>query len=1239
MFKIKGDKKQKFSFRSYKGVGATSVLVGLLIVGGSSVSAHEGLVDNGDGTTTISNDKGSINLKSSHVTVSTTIGDGSNNIDVNAILEKEKGILKTEELKISDKTTETFRKKGNIDVKYVTGDGVEIKEKLEVTVDKVLNGTLDKTVDSEVHGDFGKIIKDGTDQGVSKISVEKVGVEELSPTTITKANKTYHLIDRTINEKEYNYSKDITFGDVTKKVTVDGLHRNDGSVRFENIKDGSKLWLVEELANNKYGRYLSVTKTSDMNEDKVIELLKAGLNTAKVFNNINVVTDGGIKNNDYLMFVERNTFARVDKRVIDELRSGAVGDLNNKNTLNDNTAYPLLDNITEVNGTGKINGDIDRNVVFEKINSSSPTSSSSVDSLGRPISNYKYTIKGAIGNKVYESFEEFKNDVLKTPVFLKDFSTVNADGGYLISDDGDSKKRLLLEPTFSDHILTNDELIELNKNTLNNYADYKAGTVSEYSSGLASIVRNHNDAINFRKNIVYDKSPMLDKVDFNRYVIEYNAMLVDHKIYDDSIKYGFYTDLREGEGTTYKIYGQYTENGVVHRAPINVRNPFYVTEGIEGLKEVQYNDIYSVNRVYRVIDGDVGERSVVTNIYNEELSEKVAEKGHVKVKYVDEAGVEILGSKITDEKDASVTIKKYYLDKDGVKQDVSSDKLTENTPYDVSGFEYKPLGINKSDASYVFSRLDGKEQGVLEPGEKTVTFIYKKVEPKVITEVIEPTVTYTGDTTRDVGSEDVTEVGTKGSKVTTTTYTVNEKTGEVIAHVGEPVITKAGTTVVKVGAKPTVVTTHTEPTVVYEPDVTRDRGTPDEKVLGTRGTTIVTTTYKVNAVTGDVTEVKGQPIVTPATNTIVRVGVKDKVELIKGNGKTVEKRTVYTLDRDTGSVTEKVTMTELKVDVTYKADDTLEYGKRVVSDDGSVVTIGTKPTDLVEVIEPEIVYEADLTREKGLADLVTKGIAGKKVTTIKHSVDEKTGVITEERQEPVITPATKTIVKVAAQPHVVTTVIPKGEVYVADNKRDFGTDNVVVDGKDGVSITTTSYNVDPTTGAVTGRTSKPIVTEPTMTTVYVGAKSSVKEIKGDDGLIYEELTEYSVDKDTGVVTPKVTRKLKGNTSDGPVDTPKVDEPKQDVPTIEKPKVDEPINPVLSGLKGEDLRPDSTLVGDDRPPYLEKKLTLNSPVFEGKYKALPKTGLNTTSTTAGAVGLLGIVGFLVRKKIKKDSSKL
>ena len=1096
MFKIKGDKKQKFSLRSYKGIGAASVLVGLLVAGGTTISAHEGLVDNGDGTTTISNDKGSVKLKSNHVTVSTKVGDGPNNIDVNAVLEKEKGILKTEEAKISDKSTETFRKEGNVDVKYVTGDGAEIKEKSEVPVDKVFDGSLDKTVNSEIHGDFGKVIKDGADQGTSKISVEKVEAENLSPKTIIKDDKTYHFVNRTVKENDYNYSKDVTFGDITKKVTVDGLHRNDGSVKFENIKDGSRLWLVEELANNKYGRYLTVTKTSDMDEDEIIKLLRSGLNSAKIFNKANVDADGGIINNDYLMFFERNTFARVDKRVIGELKSGAVGDLNNENVFNDDTSYSLLYNITDVNATGKIGGDVDRNVVFEKINSSSPISSSSVDSLGRPISNYKYTIKGAIGNKVYESFEEFKKDLSKTPVFLKDFSNINkVDNNYAINDPGESvKKALLLEPTFSDHVLTNDELIELNKNTLNNYADYKAGTVSEDSSGLNAIINYHNKAINFRKNIVYDKSPILDKVNFDRYVIEYNAKLVDQKLYDDSIKYGFYTDLREGEGTTYKLYGQYTENGVVHRAPINVRNPFYVAEGIEGLKDVQYNDMYSVNRAYKVINEGSGFRSVISNIYNEELKEETAEKGHVKVKYVDEAGVELLGSKLTNEKDASVVTKKYYLDKDGVRQDVSSDKLTKNTPYDVSGFEYKPLGINKSDGSYVFSRLDGKEQGVLEPGEKIVTFIYKKVEPKVVTEVIEPTVTYTGDKTKVVGSENVTEAGTKGSKVTTTTYTVNEKTGEVIPHVGEPVITKAGITVVKVGAQDKVVTEVIERAVTYTGDKTKPVGSENVTELGAKGSKVTTTTYTVNEKTGEVIPHVGDPVITKAGTTVVKVGAQDKVTYKKEGNDVVKVTTSYEVDSKTGKLTEKIT-------------------ESVHAKDGAkdkVVTV---------VIEPTVEYVSDDSREKGTANEVIKGNKGSKVRRITYSVNPNTGEVSEISGKVEIIPAGKTIVKVGTKSKYVTKELEPTVEYVNDDSREKGTPNEEIKGNKGVVVVISTYKVNSKTGEVTETVGELVVSAPGKTIIKVGSKEPVVKF------LPNEAPKVDIPEFKGGVTPNEAPKV------------------------------------------------------------------------------------------------------------------
>lgn len=732
--------------------------------------------------------------------------------------------------------------------------------------------------------------------------------------------------------------------------------------------------------------------------------------------------------------------------------------------------------------------------------------------------------------------------------------------------------------------------------------------------------------------------------------------LIDVEKLKDKNKQGLYRDGKYVGTVVDAIKADKTyEDGVYTLGPVMAEKPAdkVVTEVIEPTVEYVGDDSLATDSPKVRVDGKVGSK-VTTTTYVEDgkggYVEKVldpvitpATKTIIKVGTKPTEVITVIEPKVRYVKDATRERGSADVTKLGTKgsRTVRTTYTVDIKTGDVTPVVGKPIEVAAGETVIEVGAKDKVE--IIKGGGKTIErrTVYSvdsttgKVTEVVTDKELKVEVTYVGDDTKEVGYRLVSDDGS----------------------------------VITVGTKSKVVTTKIEPKVVYEPDKTRDRGTADERTEGRSGTSVVTTVYRVDSKTGKITEAVSEPTITPATNTIVRVGVKDKVELIKGNGKTVEKRTVYTLDRATGNVTEKVTMTELKVDVTYKADDTLEYGKRVVSDDGSVVTIGTKPTELVEVIEPEIVYEADLTREKGSDDLVTKGTAGKKVITIKHIVDAKTGVITENRQEPVITPATKTIVKVVAQPHVVTKAIPKGKVYVADNNRDFGTENKVVDGKDGVSITTTSYTVDPTTGVVTGRTDKPVVTEPTMTMVYVGAKSSVKEVKGDDGLTYEELTEYSVDKDTGVVTPKVTRTLKGGTSTGPgdtpivevpkvevpkvdipkvdipraevpkvdtpkvdepkVDTPKVDEPKQDLPTDGKPKVDAP-------KEGEDLHPDNTLSEDSRPPYLEKKLTLNSPVFEGKYKSLPKTGLQETNTTIAAVALLGIIGFLGRKRFKNSN---
>ena len=320
------------------------------------------------------------------------------------------------------------------------------------------------------------------------------------------------------------------------------------------------------------------------------------------------------------------------------------------------------------------------------------------------------------------------------------------------------------------------------------------------------------------------------------------------------------------------------------------------------------------------------------------------------------------------------------------------------------------------------------EETVMEP-----KIVKVGAKDKVVTEVIEPAVTYTGDKTKVVGSENVTELGTKGSKVTTTTYEVNPKTGEVIATVHEPVITSATETVVKVAAKDKVVfskdgnkvvkttTTYTvDPTngnvtetsaketisedgakdkivteelaspVRYEKDDTREKGSENIRTEGKTGTKVTTTTYEVNPKTGEVIATVHEPVITSATETVVKVAAKDKVVFSKDGNKVVKTTTTYTVDPTNGNVTET-------------------SAKETISEDGA------KDKIVTEVVEPKVVYEKDGSREVGSENIEIAGKPGKKIVTFTHTVDEMTDKVIVAKSEKIIENATDTVVKVAAK--------------------------------------------------------------------------------------------------------------------------------------------------------------------------------------------------------------------------------
>ena len=257
----------------------------------------------------------------------------------------------------------------------------------------------------------------------------------------------------------------------------------------------------------------------------------------------------------------------------------------------------------------------------------------------------------------------------------------------------------------------------------------------------------------------------------------------------------------------------------------------------------------------------------------------------------------------------------------------------------------------------------------------------------------------------------------------------------------------------------------------------------------------------MNPKTGEITESKKTERTEEPTETVVTIGTKPKVEPFMKDGKPYERVTTYTVNPETGEVTPKVTEREVPAN------------------------------SKVEPIKPEVVYEKDATREKGSENITVAGKDGKKVTSVTIVKDPVTGKDVEKFGEPVITPATNTVVKVAAKDKVETKEIPAKVRYVGDETKDKGSEPVRTEGKKGKEVTTTVYTVNPKTGEITEQTSTKRTEEPTETVVKVGAKSKVETIRKNGDTI-ERTTKYKVNTETGEITEEVIDKLIASNGNG-----------------------------------------------------------------------------------------------------------
>ena len=350
-----------------------------------------------------------------------------------------------------------------------------------------------------------------------------------------------------------------------------------------------------------------------------------------------------------------------------------------------------------------------------------------------------------------------------------------------------------------------------------------------------------------------------------------------------------------------------------------------------------------------------------------------------------------------------------------------------------------------------------------------------------VTEIQSP-VRYEKDSTREKGQNNIIIPGQKGTRKVTTTYEVNPKTGEVTERVGTPEVTDATETVVKVAAKDKVEVTEIQSPVRYEKDSTREKGQKNITIPGQKGTRKVTTTYEVNPKTGEVTERVGNPEETDATETVVKVAAKDKVEVtellspvryekdstrekgqnsitISGQKGTRKVTTTYEVNPKTGEVTERVGTPEVT--------DVIE----------TVVKVAAKDKVEVTEIQSPVRYEKDSTREKGQNSITISGEKGTRKVTTTYEVNPKTGEVTERVGNPEVTDATETVVKVAAK--------DKVEVVQRENGKK-------------VKVTTI-YTVDVKTGNITQTEREEEISSEVITSKSDEKVPTVEELKPFEG--------------------------------------------------------------------------------------------------------------------------------------------
>ena len=376
--------------------------------------------------------------------------------------------------------------------------------------------------------------------------------------------------------------------------------------------------------------------------------------------------------------------------------------------------------------------------------------------------------------------------------------------------------------------------------------------------------------------------------------------------------------------------------------------------------------------------------------------------------------------------------------------------------------------------------------------------------PKIEKENIPFITKYKANEKLDRGQQVVDREGKTGLRTTTTTYTVNENTGVLIPQQPTVKTDNPIDKIVSVGNKPKVEVETIPFKEIMKVNPELKKGTVKVVREGMIGKTTKTTTYKVDEITGKVTENTPTVQTLKAIDRIIETGSKIITTYEGDPSKPVGTEEIVKTGENDGNrvikrgLQPKVEKTNKDLVVKYIPDETMKPGEQKVEKEGKngfttttttykinketgevtpntptsvetkgedrVVRVGIKPNVITKDKEIPVRFEADETLEAGKQVVVKEGKAGMTKTTITFSVDEKTGQVKENK--PVIEDANseERVIKVGVKKKVEETKIPFKTIKKNNPNLPEGQEKVVKKGKEGKTITTTTYTVDPKTG-------------------------------------------------------------------------------------------------------------------------------------------------------------------------------